>query len=70
MKILMLAFVFIGIAVIEVSRLLGKKRGREIVLALVLLGIGFTLSVLQILGVKVPNPNKGIEFLIKLFIPQ
>ncbi|HBW35228.1 hypothetical protein [Desulfosporosinus sp. BICA1-9] len=66
MKVLVLILVFTGIALLEIPGLLKKKQWAELITSSVLLGIGFLLSLLQTVGVKVPNPNKGIEFLIKL----
>lgn len=65
MKIFLLILVFIGIALVEIPGLVRKKLWGEFAVSLLLLSIGFTLSLLQTIGVKIPNPNKGIEFLIK-----
>ena len=43
-----------------------KKQWGEVAIIFVLITLGFTLSLLQIIGVKVPNPNKGISALIKM----
>lgn len=66
MKVLILILVFTGIALIEALGLFRKKQWGEFAAFCILLTIGFTLSLLQTIDVKVPNPNKGIEFLIKL----
>ncbi len=66
MKVLILILVFIGIALVEAPGLFIKKQWGEFAAFCVLLAIGFTLSLLQTIDIKVPNPNKGIEFLIKL----
>lgn len=66
MKVLVLILVFICIALLEIPGLLKKKQWAELVASSTLLGIGFLLSLLQTIGVKVPNPNNGIEYLIKL----
>lgn len=69
MKIFLLILAFTGIALVEIPGLFRKKQWGELAAFFVLLAIGFTLSLLQAIGVKVPNPDKGIEFLIKLLPP-
>lgn len=66
MKIFLLLLVFAGIALLEIPGLMRKKQWPELITSSVLLAIGFILSFLQVIGVDVPNPNKGIEYLIKL----
>lgn len=66
MKVLVLILAFIGIALVEIPGLVRKKWWGEFAAFCVLLAIGFTLCLLQTIDVKVPNPDKGIEFLIKL----
>lgn len=65
MALVLLILTFLGIAILEVPGLVRRRLWRELVAFSVLLTIGFVLSFLQIIGVKVPSPNKGIEFLIK-----
>jgi len=66
MKVFMLILSFIVIAMIDIPKLIKSKKWGELTASSVLLSIGFILSLLMTLGVKVPNPNKGIEFLIKM----
>lgn len=66
MKIFVLLLVFSAIGLYEIPGLMRKKEWPELITSSVLLAIGFTLSFLQVIGVDVPNPNKGIEYLIKL----
>lgn len=66
MKIFVLLLIFAGIALYEIPGLMRKKEWPELITSSVLLAIGFILSFLQVIGVDVPNPNKGIEYLIKL----
>lgn len=66
MKVVILIVLFVILALIEIPKLRRKKQWRELLTSSVLLGIGFLLSLLQIVGVRVPNPNKGIEYLIKM----
>jgi hypothetical protein len=65
----MLIIIYLILIIFESSVFIKKKKSGEFAVALVLFSIGFTLSVLQIAGVKVPNPNKGIEYLIKMLPP-
>lgn len=57
--------VYIMIALIQMPSLIRQKLWRELATFLVLLGIGFILSLLQVIGVRIPSPNEGIIFLIK-----
>lgn len=69
MKIFMVIIIYLVLIMFESSVLIKKKKSGEFAVALVLFSIGFILSVLQVAGVKVPNPNKGIEYLIKMLPP-
>ena len=66
MKILVLVLLFAGLSLIDIPKLIRKKQWPELITSSVLLSIGFILSLLQIIGVDVPNPNKGIINLIKM----
>lgn len=66
MKVFVLVLIFIALALIEIPKLMRKKQWPELITSSALLGIGFLLSLLQIIGVAVPNPNKGIINLIKM----
>lgn len=66
MKILMVISAFIFIGWLEIPKMIKKKQRNELATFLVLLAIGFTLSFLQSIDVKLPNPNKGIEYMINL----
>lgn len=66
MKVFVLLLLFAIIAFFEIPGLIRKKQWPELITSSVLLTIGFILSFLQVIGVDVPNPNKGIEYLIKL----
>jgi len=65
MKVLMLILIFSGAALIDIPGLFRNKQWGELITASILLAIGFVLSLLLIIGVKIPNPNKGIEKLIE-----
>jgi uncharacterized membrane protein (DUF2068 family) len=69
MKILLLTLIFGGLALIDLPGLFRKKQWAEFIASSVIFSIGFFLSLFQMIGVKLPNPNKGIEYLIRLIIP-
>ena len=69
MKVLIIILVFAGAALIDIPGLIKKKQWKELITASSLLFIGFVLSLLQVIGVKLPNPNKGITFLINFLKP-
>lgn len=64
--VVLLILLFIGIALFEVPGLVKKKMWPELAAFSVFLLIGMCLSIPQVLGVKMPNPNKAIE---ALFMP-
>ncbi|MDN5347469.1 MAG: hypothetical protein PWP65_1033 [Clostridia bacterium] len=63
--IVLLILLFAGIILFEVPGLVKKKMWRELAAFLAYLLIGMALSIPQVLGVKLPNPTKAIEALIK-----
>lgn len=69
MKVFVLLLVFALIILLEIPGLVRKKEWPELITFSILLTIGFILSFLQVIGVEVPNPNKGIGNLIKLLTP-
>ena len=69
MEILVLILVFTGIAFLEIPGLKRKKQWPELITFSVLLTLGFLLFFLQAVGISVPNPDKGVEYLIKLIFP-
>ena len=64
MKILMVIIIFAVIIYFQVPPLAKKKLWGELAVYLVILSIGFTLSLLQMMDVKIPNPNDGITYII------
>lgn len=68
MKVFILILVFTGIALVETPGILKQKLWGELATLSILLTIGFTLSLLQIMEIKAPNPNDAIASLIKFFI--
>ncbi|MBE3519383.1 MAG: hypothetical protein IMW97_03660 [Firmicutes bacterium] len=65
MNILLLILAFAAIAAYEIPEIVRKREWKELVVFSVLLLIGFTVSFFQTIGVKVPNPVKGIELIVK-----
>ncbi|MBO8169578.1 MAG: hypothetical protein H0Z35_10395 [Thermoanaerobacteraceae bacterium] len=66
--IILLIAAFIGIALFEAPGLVQRKYWRELTAFLLFLVAAFILALLQVLGVKIPNPVKGIEVLVKYFL--
>jgi hypothetical protein len=60
-----LIFIFILIIFFEIPGLIRRKLWRELAAFSVFLTIGFVLSFLQVIGVKIPSPNDGITFLVE-----
>ena len=63
--IIVIGSVFILIALLQIPGLIRQKLWRELAAFSVLLSVGFALSLLLVIGVKIPSPNQGIIFLIK-----
>jgi len=63
--IIVVISIFIIIALLQIPGLIDRKLWRELTVFSVLLVIGFTLSLLQVIDIKIPSPNQGIIFLIK-----
>lgn len=64
MKVIFLIIAFIFITLWQVPVLLKGKSYKELVAFSVLLLLSFTLALIQVLGVKLFNPSKLIEFLV------
>lgn len=65
--IVLLILVFVAIIWMEVPGLVKKKMWRELASFSVFILMGMALSVPQVLGLAVPNPNNFIEVLFKPF---
>lgn len=63
--ILLLILFFIGAAWFEVPGLIRKKYFRELTVFSLFLLSAFILAFLQIIGVNLPSPIGGIDYLIK-----
>ncbi len=58
-------FVFILISVIDIKIYLKKKYYKEIILYSILILGGFILSILLVLGVRIPSPSIAIKYIVK-----
>ncbi|MEL1136652.1 hypothetical protein AAC978_15890 [Desulfitobacterium sp. THU1] len=67
MKVIAVILVFTVIALIQTPDLVRKKQWRELVVSSLLLTLGFILSFLQVIGIELPNPNKGVEAVVRFF---
>lgn len=64
MNIFLLLVLFGGIVIFEAPGLIYRKYWKELFVFFLFLGFAFLLSLLAVLGVKLPSPAKGIEYLI------
>lgn len=64
MIFLLISF-FIGTILFEAPNLIRNKHWRELTAFSTLLLLAFALVLLQIFGVKIPNPGKFVDFLIR-----
>lgn len=63
--VLFLLLVFAGIGWLEAPPLIRRRQWQELAAFSILLALGLALSLTLALAIKVPNPTRGIEFLIK-----
>lgn len=63
MPVVLLALAFAAMVAYDMPGIIRRKEWGELVLFLVLVLFGFVVSFLQAIGVRVPNPVRGIEFL-------
>jgi hypothetical protein len=61
----LLILLFIFILLVYVPQLIKKKYWRDLIVFCSLLFISFALSFLQLNGVTIPSPIKGMDFLVK-----
>ncbi len=67
--LILLFLAFLLMLWLELPTLLRKKQWRRLAVFLVLWLLGFVMSFLLSIGVKLPSPVKGIEYVIKFFLP-
>lgn len=63
--IFLLIIIFISITFYEVPEMIKNKYWRELKIFSIFLIIAFILSLFYILGMPIPNPVKGMEFVVK-----
>ncbi len=64
MLIFLIILVFAVICYIEVPDLVKKKYWRELIVFFVFLIPGLVLTIMLSLDMYIPNPNRGIEFIV------
>lgn len=63
--LLFLLLTFAGMGLLEIPPLIRQRQWQELAAFSVLWALGLALSLTQALGLKLPNPTRGIEFLVK-----
>ncbi|NPV80274.1 MAG: hypothetical protein HPY52_08350 [Firmicutes bacterium] len=63
MSVVLLVISFIAIVAYEAPDIIRERQWGELALFIALVLLGFTISLLQAIGMPVPNPVKGIESL-------
>ncbi len=63
--ILLLIISFLGIAFLDMPKLIKNKDKKEIIVFSIFFIFAFVMSLLHILGVKIPSPMQGIQNIIK-----
>lgn len=63
--VFLLIIIFIGIMLFEIPGMVKRGDWRELKVFLGFLIIAFIMSLLYIIGVPIPNPVKGMEYLVK-----
>lgn len=63
--VLLLIIIFIGIILFEVPEMIRNGYWHELKIFSLFLIVAFTISLLYILGIPIPNPVKGMEYVVK-----
>lgn len=63
--IFLLVCAFIGVILFEVPSLIRQKYWRELIVFSLLLAMAFAMSLLETIGVKIPSPAKGMDYLME-----
>lgn len=66
--LLILAFGILGL--IDIPQLVKNRRWRELAVYSVLMALAFTLILLRMLNVDVPNPVKDTQYVVRWFFEQ
>jgi len=63
--VLLLIIIFIGIILVDVPDMIKSGYWHELKIFSVFLVAAFIMSVLYIIGIPIPNPVKGMEYVVK-----
>ena len=63
--IILLIIGFAGIALLDAPKLIRNKNWKEFIVFSIFFVFAFTIAFLQTLGVNIPSPIKGIQYIIK-----
>lgn len=62
--ILLLLIAFVLIALLDLPKLIQKKLWKDTVIYLLFFTFAFTIAFLQVIGIHIPSPIKGIQYVI------
>lgn len=63
--VFLLVFLFTGIILFEVPIMVRNKHWRELVMFSIFLSIAFLIALAQTIGIKIPSPAKGLDYLVE-----
>ncbi|MDP4146216.1 MAG: hypothetical protein Q8936_17310 [Bacillota bacterium] len=63
--VFLLIIIFIVIILFDVPEMIKKEYWRELKVYSVFLIIAFTMSIFLVTGLPIPNPVKGMEYVVK-----
>lgn len=63
--VLLLIIIFIGIILVDVPEMIRNGYWHEFKIYSIFLAAAFTMSLLYIIGIPIPNPVKGMEYVVK-----
>ncbi|HZK53733.1 MAG TPA: hypothetical protein VFC84_06030 [Desulfosporosinus sp.] len=70
LSVLILIIVTGILALVDLPTLFKNKEYKQLFIVVSLFSIGFILNFLLIIGVKLPNPNKFIVFVMEVLVPK
>lgn len=68
--IILLILMFGALGLIDIPQLVKNMRWRELAVYSVLMALAFTLILLRMLNVDVPNPVKDTQYVVRWFFEQ
>lgn len=68
--IILLILMFGALGLIDIPQLVKNRRWRELAVYSVLMALAFTLILLRMLNVDVPNPVKDTQYVVRWFFEQ